>query len=269
MNDGQALYKAICENPDEDTPRLVYADWLEEQGEHEYAQYIRWNISIVNPPDEESFENVLDWGERERWCREYEARIMDIAENVYKKAIDIEDEEIKDIKTFNPSRMWKLERGFPQGIEYFTSDIFLPGMYNVRPREGTYWTHLAERLMRETPVTCLMLADVEPFRWLSHYRPGRSRPVAVFKYRWSALSIYLRGDVEAGLELAMNGVMPEWLFDLAWYSPRINTLHKQTVMTQSQTSTRYIEFDTREQAKEALGEVLGRDIRERVYGRKK
>jgi uncharacterized protein (TIGR02996 family) len=32
---GQALLAAIRENPDEDAPRLVYADWLEEHGEEE------------------------------------------------------------------------------------------------------------------------------------------------------------------------------------------------------------------------------------------
>jgi uncharacterized protein (TIGR02996 family) len=30
--DGAALLRAICDNPDEDTPRLVYADWLDERG---------------------------------------------------------------------------------------------------------------------------------------------------------------------------------------------------------------------------------------------
>jgi uncharacterized protein (TIGR02996 family) len=31
-SDGAALLRAICANPEEDTPRLVYADWLDEQG---------------------------------------------------------------------------------------------------------------------------------------------------------------------------------------------------------------------------------------------
>jgi uncharacterized protein (TIGR02996 family) len=31
MTDGEALVRAILENPDEDTPRLIYADWLDEQ----------------------------------------------------------------------------------------------------------------------------------------------------------------------------------------------------------------------------------------------
>ena len=32
MSDEAAFLRAICEHPDEDTPRLVYADWLDEQG---------------------------------------------------------------------------------------------------------------------------------------------------------------------------------------------------------------------------------------------
>jgi uncharacterized protein (TIGR02996 family) len=32
MSDEAAFLRAICENPDEDTPRLVFADWLAEQG---------------------------------------------------------------------------------------------------------------------------------------------------------------------------------------------------------------------------------------------
>jgi uncharacterized protein (TIGR02996 family) len=30
--EGRALLKAIYKNPDEDTPRLMYADWCEESG---------------------------------------------------------------------------------------------------------------------------------------------------------------------------------------------------------------------------------------------
>jgi uncharacterized protein (TIGR02996 family) len=32
MSDEAALLRAICDHPDEDTPRLVFADWLTEQG---------------------------------------------------------------------------------------------------------------------------------------------------------------------------------------------------------------------------------------------
>jgi uncharacterized protein (TIGR02996 family) len=40
-SDGDALFRAICENPADDTPRLVYADWLEENGQPERGELIR------------------------------------------------------------------------------------------------------------------------------------------------------------------------------------------------------------------------------------
>jgi uncharacterized protein (TIGR02996 family) len=41
MNDGQCLLNAIVAHPDDDTPRLVYADWLEEHGDPDRAEFIR------------------------------------------------------------------------------------------------------------------------------------------------------------------------------------------------------------------------------------
>ena len=45
MTDETALLRAVCSHPDDDTPRLVYADWLEEQGEPRRAAFIRAQIS--------------------------------------------------------------------------------------------------------------------------------------------------------------------------------------------------------------------------------
>lgn len=41
MNQRDALIRAVCENPDDDLPRLVFADWCEENGELERAEFIR------------------------------------------------------------------------------------------------------------------------------------------------------------------------------------------------------------------------------------
>ncbi len=48
MSDRAALYAAVCANPDEDTPRLVLADWLEEHGEAKRAAFIRAKIDLHN-----------------------------------------------------------------------------------------------------------------------------------------------------------------------------------------------------------------------------
>src|SRR3990172_3974329 len=46
MSDGTALVAAILAEPDEDTPRLVYADWLDENDQPEWAEYIRLQIFL-------------------------------------------------------------------------------------------------------------------------------------------------------------------------------------------------------------------------------
>jgi uncharacterized protein (TIGR02996 family) len=46
MNDHDALLRAICENPREDTPRLAFADWLDENGQPERAAFIRTDIAM-------------------------------------------------------------------------------------------------------------------------------------------------------------------------------------------------------------------------------
>ena len=41
MTERDAFLKAILADPDDDTPRLVYADWLTEHGEESRAEFIR------------------------------------------------------------------------------------------------------------------------------------------------------------------------------------------------------------------------------------
>lgn len=47
MSDEQFLLAAILANPADDTARLVYADWLEENGQRERAEFIRVQIELA------------------------------------------------------------------------------------------------------------------------------------------------------------------------------------------------------------------------------
>lgn len=42
-----AFLRAICETPEDDVVRLVYADWLEEHGQPERAEFIRVQIELA------------------------------------------------------------------------------------------------------------------------------------------------------------------------------------------------------------------------------
>src|ERR1700682_1902421 len=50
MVDSEAFLATILEHPDADAPRLVFADWLEEQGETNRAEFIRVQIELSHPP---------------------------------------------------------------------------------------------------------------------------------------------------------------------------------------------------------------------------
>jgi uncharacterized protein (TIGR02996 family) len=45
--EAEALLNAIWANPNDDTPRLVYADWLQENGYEDYAHFIRVCVVIA------------------------------------------------------------------------------------------------------------------------------------------------------------------------------------------------------------------------------
>src|SRR6188472_327361 len=75
MNLPDAFLKALADNEDDTTTRLVYADWLDEHGEHEEADRQRrwpaakeWLVRFCRdhnrPPDEEDpFEQVISYRE--------------------------------------------------------------------------------------------------------------------------------------------------------------------------------------------------------------
>lgn len=46
-NDGIALQSAIRACPDDDAPRLIYADWLQENGDEPRAEFIRAQIAVA------------------------------------------------------------------------------------------------------------------------------------------------------------------------------------------------------------------------------
>jgi uncharacterized protein (TIGR02996 family) len=50
MTDGEALFAAILAEPDEDTPRLVYADWLDENDWPERAEFVRVQVEQTHSP---------------------------------------------------------------------------------------------------------------------------------------------------------------------------------------------------------------------------
>jgi uncharacterized protein (TIGR02996 family) len=47
MTDEADLQAAIAANPADDSPRLIYADWLDDRGEHRLAAFIRHQVALA------------------------------------------------------------------------------------------------------------------------------------------------------------------------------------------------------------------------------
>src|SRR5581483_4085694 len=61
MTDRDALYRAILANPDDDTARLVYADWLDENGRPEEAELIRVECRLeAAAPDDPDYPALFE-----------------------------------------------------------------------------------------------------------------------------------------------------------------------------------------------------------------
>lgn len=72
MTDHDALLRAICEHPDDDTPRLVFADFLEENGDADRAAFVRAQIELARTPVWEPFavychHRRTDWFDGAPW----------------------------------------------------------------------------------------------------------------------------------------------------------------------------------------------------------
>jgi uncharacterized protein (TIGR02996 family) len=54
VDEGQALMRGILAEADEDAPRLVFADWLEENGQPERAQHVRLQCQLAGLPEDDA-----------------------------------------------------------------------------------------------------------------------------------------------------------------------------------------------------------------------
>ncbi len=55
MDDHAALLAAVCDRPDDDTPRLVLADFLDDHGDPDRAAFVRAQVELARSPEWEPF----------------------------------------------------------------------------------------------------------------------------------------------------------------------------------------------------------------------
>jgi uncharacterized protein (TIGR02996 family) len=68
VTENKALLATILENPDDDAPRLVYADWLEEQGDVVRAEFIRIECQLEHLRVRSRICHALEFRARQLLC---------------------------------------------------------------------------------------------------------------------------------------------------------------------------------------------------------
>ena len=63
----EPFLRAISEAPDDDAPRLVFADWLDENSEPERAEFIRLQVRLARAPQEIAIEQRCEELLRANW----------------------------------------------------------------------------------------------------------------------------------------------------------------------------------------------------------
>ncbi len=131
--DGAALLRAICDHPDEDTPRLVYADWLDEQGGESNAaraEFIRIQIAEAEKARRKNMQSV---GLRSYRIRPVHEREL-LRRYIGDWSIDLPMR--AGVRYDNSSEDERFERGFPWQVHAPDVDTFLkiaPAMFAVAP----------------------------------------------------------------------------------------------------------------------------------------
>lgn len=112
----EAFLSDIGSRPDEDAPRLIYADWLEEYGaQPDRAEFIRVQIELARRADEQAVD-VESFRQREREL----LRAAGLTWNTFPGYV----------------RRWRFHRGFVHHIEV----------------EGNDWIAHADDLLRRHPI---------------------------------------------------------------------------------------------------------------------
>jgi uncharacterized protein (TIGR02996 family) len=87
---GEALLQAVFAEPEDDTPRLIYADWLEDNGrpaEQARAEFIRVQVALARAAEDDPVSKALRARERELWNAHQEEWLQALPPPLRRKSV--------------------------------------------------------------------------------------------------------------------------------------------------------------------------------------
>ena len=194
----EALLSAVLANPDDDLPRLVFADWMDENGDPERARFIRSQIALATLPEWDPQAVVLrrtraDWDSSEAMFRELPLLTSD--RGVY----------------------WAEAELFRRGFAQFVKVPFLGALQTVPPQ---LWHAAPIQRLGLYAATLDQWKDFVASPWLPRLREidfdGLGTPIEAMRELCAAPGV--SGVRALRFRSATGAAMPEVL-DRLWRSP--------------------------------------------------
>jgi uncharacterized protein (TIGR02996 family) len=165
----QSLVQNVLEHPEEDSPRLVYADCLEEMGQVERAEFIRVQLE---------FERLHN----SRGCGLRKGKTQGCNICVSKKGLRIRRREKELLKE---DGLWNnlFDRYFStlEGQGFWIGDscfhaVFRRGFVDEIHCACAHWLHHGKAIVRQQPVRMLRFSDVHLYVEWTKYWPRNPIP---------------------------------------------------------------------------------------------
>ncbi len=124
----RAFFDALREQPAEDGPRLIYADWLEEHGEPDRAEFIRVQCALARLPDDDRARPQLQ-----------------VREAILREA--------NELRWANPVRpfvtAWEFRRGVIDSVSVDTGQFLTngPALFEIAPVRKVRFVDVGDRLI--------------------------------------------------------------------------------------------------------------------------
>lgn len=199
MRDHPGFLKAIAADRDDDVPRLVYADWLEEDGQPDRAAYIRSDCEIAKLLDYLTYQKKGKTVRRKgreappghdfiscpcEKCRPWK-RLLEAKVVTAEKWLVVRE----GVPDWVEISWWR--RGFPQAV-YLTAREFL--------KEGHAEVALCHGVVEEVEFSTLPLPqEIGPLYFASKVAEPFGMPwtdfcVRVFSYHWPTVKFLFRPE---------------------------------------------------------------------------
>ncbi len=264
MSDRDALYAAILAHPDEDTPRLAYADWLDEHGnakDKKHAEFIRAQCELAHLDREDAAGTLFVLGDALDWRHDSST----VRRLQLQKVVERQHEKMRDLITplqIDPSIVWgkRLVRGFPTCVavyDFALSESALMALAAASVQEihafslpekvaavvGAHWPSSVRHLRISSPPTAAaieMLAKADRVRGVSSVRFDQTETDAVTAIArseaWSGvegLSIYAGSGGDQILSTLAGSPLRERLTTLHLADVRVTTSAGLRAMTRT------------------------------------